>query len=448
MPSFDLTHVGDALLLRDAPQFVHEERMATTTLIAYLAEIDLRKLYAGAGYPSMQAYCVEGLHLSEDAASRRIQAARAARRFPALFEDLAKGRLHLTAVCLLAPHLTQENAADLIQAATRKGKREIEELLARRFGVAERLASVRLVPAVPLSAPARTNEHSGLTQANDLSALARTNEHSALAGMEPLPAVGSEVAAATERYFLQVTISKSTYDELRHAQALLGHSIPNGDVDQVLHRALKLLNRQIENRKFGARACQRVSRRSSKRARHIPAHVRRAVWERDGKRCTFVSASGHRCNASRFLEFDHVNPVARGGVATVDGIRLRCCTHNQFEAEQVFGATFMAQKREEARVTAAAARARVAESYAVDQGAPAEEAATKAQADAEAKDRIEDVLAGLRTLGCRGEGARRAAEFSETLENAPLEERMRAALGYLGKRMIQGRTVRVNGGVT
>src|SRR5215831_5811267 len=114
MPSFDLTRVGDELLLRDAPQFVKEERIATTTLIAYLAEIDLRRLYAGAGYSSMHVYCVEALQLSEDAASRRIQAARAARRFPALFEALAEGRLHLTALVLLAPHLTQENAADLI----------------------------------------------------------------------------------------------------------------------------------------------------------------------------------------------------------------------------------------------------------------------------------------------------------------------------------------------
>jgi len=71
-----------------------------------------------------------------------------------------------------------------------------------------------------------------------------------------------------------------------------------------------------------------------------------------------------------------------------------------------------------------------------------------AQACAEARDRVEDVLAGLRSLGCRGEDARRAADFSETLEDAPLEERMRAALGYLGKRMIQSRTVRANGHAT
>jgi hypothetical protein len=50
-----------------------------------------------AGCSSMHAYCVEHLHLSDDAAAKRIHAARAARRFPALFGALTEGRLHLTA---------------------------------------------------------------------------------------------------------------------------------------------------------------------------------------------------------------------------------------------------------------------------------------------------------------------------------------------------------------
>src|SRR5262249_40777810 len=211
-------------------------------------------------------------------------------------------------------------------------------------------------------------------------------------------AAESQTAVATERYFLQVTISKGTHEELRRAQALLSHSVPNGDVDQVLHRALELLNQQLEKSKFGAKTPQRVLRRASGRARQIPVHVRRAVWERDEKRCTFVSASGHRCNATHFLEFDHITPVAWGGVATVGGIRLRCRTHNQFEAEQVFGAGFMAQKREEARMAAAMERE------------PADEARAEASPRSQSNERIEDVLAGLRSLGCRGEGARRAAE--------------------------------------
>src|SRR5262245_54363224 len=103
MHRYDLVHVTDSALLRDLTALVAQDRSTTTNLLAHIAEVDARRLYAPAGYPSMHAYCVEELRLSEDAAGKRIQAARAARRFPALFSALADGRLHLAAVCLLAP---------------------------------------------------------------------------------------------------------------------------------------------------------------------------------------------------------------------------------------------------------------------------------------------------------------------------------------------------------
>jgi len=77
--------------------------------------------------------------------------------------------------------------------------------------------------------------------------------------------------------------------------------------------------------------------------------VRREVWARDGGRCTFTGAAGRQCGANRGLEFDHVQPVARGGAATVENLRLRCRAHNQLEADRAFGAGFMQKKRGETR---------------------------------------------------------------------------------------------------
>jgi HNH endonuclease len=56
---------------------------------------------------------------------------------------------------------------------------------------------------------------------------------------------------------------------------------------------------------------------------------------------------GHRCEERKDLEFDHIEPYAKGGEATVGGIRLLCRAHN--EAERAFGAEFMRHKRETAR---------------------------------------------------------------------------------------------------
>src|SRR5206468_9593620 len=82
--------------------------------------------------------------------------------------------------------------------------------------------------------------------------------------------------------------------------------------------------------------------------------VKRTVWQRDGGQCTFVSEAGQRCPARTLLEYDHVDPVARGGEASVAGIRLRCRGHNQYAAECAFGMDFMETKRQQARCAAQA----------------------------------------------------------------------------------------------
>ncbi|HXF59048.1 MAG TPA: hypothetical protein VN539_04425, partial [Candidatus Saccharimonadales bacterium] len=117
MRQYTLDHLSDAVLLCELSELAARDRSTTADLLAHIAEVDDRRLYAPAAYPSMFAYCVEELHMSEDAAYRRIHVARAARKFPMLFGELESGRLHLSAVSLLAPHLTAENLEDLIAGA-------------------------------------------------------------------------------------------------------------------------------------------------------------------------------------------------------------------------------------------------------------------------------------------------------------------------------------------
>ncbi len=432
MRDYSLIHLSDAALLRDLATLVTQDRMTTAALLAHIAEVDARRLYAPAGYPSMHAYCVDELRLSEDCALKRIQAARAARRFPALFTALAEGRLHLAGVCLLAPHLTEENSDELLESAAHRRKSEIEELLARRFPRPEVPGMVWALPALWSTAgpiPQHAPGHVGFDPSN----LGDTfNDSQARPVLLPPQAEG---AAPLERFLLQLTIGTSTRDKLRYAQALLSHAVPSGDVASVLDRALDALITQLEKRKVGAGAGTRRPRRrcSPTDTRYVPAHVRRGVWERDQGQCTFVGTTGHRCQSRRFLEFDHMDPVARGGEATVGRMRLRCRAHNQCEAERVFGAGFMSRKRSEARLAAAPARARVSARARADAGEQAaEEQAAREQA---AREQARSVLAGLRNLGCRAEEARRAVAFTETLQSATLEERMRGALQFLSRKL-------------
>src|SRR5688500_16818523 len=140
------TNLPDSELLAEVTRLIECERKTTAHLIASLAEFDARRLYLGQGCSSLFTYCTEVLHLSEHAAYNRIQAARAARRFPLILERLADGSIHLTAVRLLEPHLTPENHWDVLDAARHKSKRAIEELVARLHPQPDVVPSVRKLP--------------------------------------------------------------------------------------------------------------------------------------------------------------------------------------------------------------------------------------------------------------------------------------------------------------
>ena len=94
----------------------------------------------------MFAYCKEALRLSEAEAYLRIPVARASREHPMVLEMLADGRLHLSAVGRLAPHLTEANREAVLGRAVHRSKREIEELVAGLAPRADVSASIRRLP--------------------------------------------------------------------------------------------------------------------------------------------------------------------------------------------------------------------------------------------------------------------------------------------------------------
>ena len=115
-----LKHLSDCDLIAEVNRLAKSERTAIANLVAGLGEMDARRLYLGQGCSSMFTYCTQALHLAEHAAFNRIEAARAARRFPIILTMLADGRVHLSAVRLLAPHLTAANHHGLLKEASHK----------------------------------------------------------------------------------------------------------------------------------------------------------------------------------------------------------------------------------------------------------------------------------------------------------------------------------------
>src|SRR5262245_28663569 len=142
--------VSDDDLLQNLGALLGDSRRNEADLVAHIGEVDARRLYAREASPSMFAYCVEVLHLSEAEAYLRISAARVAREHPVVLDMLADGRLHLSAISRLASHLTRENAPVLLARATHRSKRQVLELLAELFPQPDEPAVVRKLPEMPL----------------------------------------------------------------------------------------------------------------------------------------------------------------------------------------------------------------------------------------------------------------------------------------------------------
>jgi hypothetical protein len=186
-----------------------------------------------------------------------------------------------------------------------------------------------------------------------------------------------------QRYKVQFTAGEEYVKLVEEAQALLSHSAPRATLDEIQLRAMRALVAELKRRKHavvarpqkpateakhaGSSTAERESAKKSapgsepelppsdakssqsqvehesprQRGRHVPAAVRRAVFERDEGRCTCTDALGRRCAETHRLELHHLKAFARGGEHTEENLTLRCQAHNALAAEQDFGREFI-----------------------------------------------------------------------------------------------------------
>ena len=315
-----LTSFSDDELLRRLSDLLGRSRRDEADLVAHIGEVDRRRLYAREASPSMFAYCTEVLHLSEAEAYLRIAAARAAREHPLLLTLLADGRLHLTAIAKLAPHLTPENREDILNRAAHRSKREIEELVAEicapsgcSGGNAE---AARPTGGDDVAGPAtrpgrrgagrtasggrrfgRSPTPSGRSWRARARAASRRGRggrgRTASAGAALRPASPRTRPAVVEplapgRYKVQFTASAELHDKLERLRALMRPSVPDGDLAAIVEQAVTEKLQRLEARRFGRTQAPRKTLSQSETSpttRQIPAAVKRAVYERDGGRC-------------------------------------------------------------------------------------------------------------------------------------------------------------------
>jgi hypothetical protein len=348
------------------------ERTALGEFLVALAEFDQRRLWLALGYGSLFDFLHRELRLSKASASFRKKAAELLQRFPDLVEPIRDGRLCLTSVFELAKVLTPENREEVLPRFFQLSRREAKGVVAalrpaeaparREVVTAVRVtgtspAPVLRGPNAPAEALADASSSSvhrgarasaraeldftqgGLTGQTSACQLQATAPRETPAAPVTQPPRTSCEPLTAELSRLHITVSRRFLEKLEKARAALSHSHPGASNDELLEAGLDLLLERHDKRR-GIVARPRDEPPPSK-TDHVPAHVKRAVWKRDGARCQWKLAGGGICGSTHRLQLDHVVPRARGGPSTVENLRVLCAVHNDLAARQAYGDAWM-----------------------------------------------------------------------------------------------------------
>jgi len=211
------------------------------------------------------------------------------------------------------------------------------------------------------SSPFRTSETNETaspavrtSEMNETASLAFRTSETPVAALALVPAPRSAAPPPTaftvepldaELSRLHFTVSRRFLAKLEATRDALSHSHAGASTEEILEACMDAVLAQSARRKGlvakPRTAPSKATASGATTSRAIPAAVKRAAWQRAGGRCEWPLDGGGVCGSTVRLEFDHVKPVALGGVSTIDNIKVHCRPHNQHAARLVFGDDWM-----------------------------------------------------------------------------------------------------------
>ncbi len=328
-----LRKLPDQVLLDQTSALVKVERETTTQILHHLQELERRRLFAVLGFSSLFSYCVESLGYSESSAQRRISSMR-----------LLKS---------LEPEVSKE-----VEIKIQEGSLSLSVLAqAQSFFQEEAKANHAL-------SPLEKKEVLGMLDGK--SARAATQELKNLSSQEVPPIREYARSASHDRTEIHLVVNQQTMETLEKIKGLLAHSHPNigwgdliGKISEIAWQKLDP-SREPLSRKKNTTPLQEPSAEgttesslmtksdihlveqtavptSAVKRERISTALKRDVWRKSEGKCTYVdSVTGKACNSRRFLQIEHLRPVALGGKNELSNCTLRCSVHNQLSAIQIF----------------------------------------------------------------------------------------------------------------
>jgi 5-methylcytosine-specific restriction endonuclease McrA len=333
-------------LLSRTRALVARERGLTIDVLLHLIEIEWRRLHLDRR-PRLD---VRLLHdrpgYSASAAKRRLCAARCIAQFPHALELLQKNEINLSTVLQVSRLLEPDTSEAVLERIRGKSQREVEAIVAEYDPLAavprERAKTVVVrIPAKPDAEDRRAADESPRATVS----LPATDE--AEIQDRNGPKAGSHRPSTMtfeRRTVVQFAAREEVMSKLERVRALASHRLPiNAPLEDVIEFLVDYFTEREDPRARHARREARTEQKSAEMtpktssARAIAARLRDEVFVRDGGQCCFVAADGKRCGSRHVLQVDHINPVARGGAATIENLRLLCAYHNRLEAERLMG---------------------------------------------------------------------------------------------------------------
>jgi len=205
----------------------------------------------------------------------------------------------------------------------------VKELFYSEMEAAARVNSARLLRTIPVVGKKIVDGTISLTTASQLQTFIKKekikdenlklmliNEVSGKSKREVEQILLSRESKSTPK-MLKLELSDKIYEKLLKLQTLVG----GGDLDKLIET---LVDHKLDELKP-----KKESKKTDSTTRYIPVKVQREVNTRAQHRCEYISPiTGKRCTAIHYLQYDHITPFSKGGVATTTNIQRICSIHN------------------------------------------------------------------------------------------------------------------------
>ncbi|WP_210415701.1 HNH endonuclease [Bdellovibrio sp. ZAP7] len=324
----DLTSVSNAELLNRVEKLARTERKITHLILRHLVEVETRRLYLDLGFTSLFKYMISHLQYSEDAAYRRIQAARLLKKVPQLNQAIENGDLNLTQLHRVQKCLTKElengNAVSLekteevLELIQKKSSMETQKILAIEFNqpiqMHETIKSQR-DDSLRMEISFSPEQMADLEHAKDL-----------LSHALPSP-TWAELFAYLAKKQIQTKLGQKNNKDLNSVK-------PNVANENRQRASVDVAAKDSKSAEFVLKKNANEGERINKR-KHIKTTNRRMLLAKSNHHCEYVHGDGQRCLSKYQLQVDHKLPLAMGGTNDIQNFRILCRTHNLSEARRL-----------------------------------------------------------------------------------------------------------------